>query len=304
MSPSVLLLLVICLSAVRAEPSTPNRTYSVLDRNTNTLLECDGCPPGTYLVSRCTATQATRCSPCPAGSFTELWNTIRECLRCHTCGWNQAVKAECRADSDRQCQCQPGHYLDENMDTCLPHSKCPTGEGVLHQGTLVADTVCQPCADGTFSDRNSAEQECVTHRRCESSAGHKRLLPGTTWHDSICVKCDGDRAQEAAEHLRGILPVFFTHHRIPRRLLRRIFHKMKNGQTENGSANLSRSRLQDKLNAWLSTATATQLEQLRAILLDAGTRTTGERLRTKLQNVERNLKSVCEQAASENEIKD
>ncbi|KAM9824009.1 tumor necrosis factor receptor superfamily member 11B-like [Neosynchiropus ocellatus] len=297
MLTSVLLLLVMCLGPVRAGPSTPNRTYRVRDPDSNALLECDGCPPGTYLVSRCAATRATRCSPCPAGSFTELWNTVTECLRCRACDWNQEVKSECRADSDRQCRCKGGYYTEEGSDTCAPHSRCPTGEGVLHRGTLTADTECQSCPDRTFSDRNSEVQECVKHRSCESTEGFKRLLAGTSWHDTICGKCDGPQVAEAAEHLRGILPAFFTHHRIPRRPLRRIFLKIRNGQTENGSANLSSSELLDKIKAWLSSATTTQLEELPTILQSAGARSAGERLRTKLQHLKQNLKCVCEQAA-------
>ncbi|KAM8883919.1 tumor necrosis factor receptor superfamily member 6B-like isoform 2-T2 [Synchiropus picturatus] len=291
MSPSVLLLLVICLSAVRAEPSAPTRTYSILDPNTNTLLECDFCPPGTFMVSSCTTMQATRCSPCPAGSYVHIWNVIKECLPCKSCAWTQHETAECRADSNRQCQCQPGYYQLENMDTCLPHSTCPPGEGVLQQGTLVADTVCQRCPNGTFSDLNSAEQECLTHQLCESLVGFKSLLPGTTWHDSICVKCNSVRVEE--EYFARILPAFFAYHALSRDELANIVYKISS-QTLKATYQLSSSELEEEINTWLSTATTTLLEQLPLIVQNSGARTAGEKLQTLLEQITQNLTSVCE----------
>ncbi|XP_053718727.1 tumor necrosis factor receptor superfamily member 6B-like [Synchiropus splendidus] len=292
MSPSVLLLLVICLSAVQAEPSAPTRTYSVLDRNTNTLVECDFCPPGTFMVSSCTTTQATRCSPCPAGSFVDFWNIQMSCLPCETCDWTQYQTAECRANSNRQCQCQPGHYQLENMDTCLPHSTCPPGEGVLHQGTLVADTVCQPCPNGTFSNHNSAQQECLTHQLCESLVGFKSLLPGTTWHNSICVKCDSIIVAEAEEYFAEILPAFFAYHALSRDELANILYKIS-GKTLKATFHLSSSELEEEINTWLFTATTTQLEQLPLIVQNSGARTAGEKLQTLLKQIRQNLTSVC-----------
>ncbi|KAK2920619.1 hypothetical protein Q8A73_000104 [Channa argus] len=45
-------------------------TFKHTDPITGKSIECERCPPGSYLRSRCTSTQKTVCAPCPAGSFT------------------------------------------------------------------------------------------------------------------------------------------------------------------------------------------------------------------------------------------
>ncbi|KAM9824008.1 tumor necrosis factor receptor superfamily member 11B-like [Neosynchiropus ocellatus] len=288
MLTSVLLLLVICLSPVRADPF---KTYAVRDLDSNALLECDACPPGTYLVSVCTATQKTVCSPCPAGSFLSFWNTDRECLPCQTCDFNQHMTSECQADSDRQCECHDGYYSEDGGETCLPHSQCPAGEGVLHEGTLTADTECQSCPNGTFSSYNSDLEECVTHNSCESE-GIKLLLPGTSWHNNICVKCDSPRVGEAVEYLEGILSAFFNYHAMSREVLCNILYKVS-GVTHQDSYHLSSSEVLNQIYAWAFTATAAQLENLPTVLQIAGAKTQGEKLQAILLQLEQNLESVC-----------
>lgn len=132
------LLLLLTLASHRVDGSdAPLLTFKYTDPKTSAPLECERCPPGTYLLARCTSTKKSVCAPCPQGSFTELWNYIGKCLRCGVCGQNQVVKRACAADSDCQCECRQGFYYKGLYDMCLHHSQCPPGQGVLSHGRLV-----------------------------------------------------------------------------------------------------------------------------------------------------------------------
>lgn len=257
-------------------------------------LECDRCPPGTYLRARCTPTQKSDCAPCPAGSFTELWNYIGKCLRCSVCGQNQRVKTACNASSDCQCECQQGYYYKEKNDMCLPHSKCPPGQEVLNLGTADEDTVCQVCPNGTFSDTFSPQKNCTEHKCCEA-AGLQLLLKGSTWHDGVCASCRGHSVKDGADYLKEIIPAFFAHQKIPIRRLRRIVHKLpsENGKRRGKTSGLTFSDFHKRINAWVSSATATQIRQLPAILTKAGADGAGERLQNKLQRINSGLNDLC-----------
>ncbi|XP_035537643.1 tumor necrosis factor receptor superfamily member 6B-like [Morone saxatilis] len=275
-------------------------TFKATDPTTGTPVECDRCPPGTYLLARCTSTQRSQCAACPAGSFTELWNHISKCLRCGVCGQNQVVKTACTANSDCQCQCKQGYYYREDREECLPHSRCPTGQGVLTQGTADEDTVCQICSNGTFSDTVSSHQNCTEHKHCHA-AGMHLVVRGSTWHDNMYTTCEEHNSRDGAEYLREILPTFFVHHQIPIRRLRRIVQKLpsKDGSRHAGTSGLSTSALNEQLNAWVASATAKQIRQLPDILTKAGANSAGDRLHNKLQRIDSNVAELC---ASRNDV--
>lgn len=131
------LLLLLTLAPNRVDGSAAQtRTFKYTDPKTRAQLECDRCPPGTYLFARCTSTKKSVCAPCPQGSFTELWNYIGKCLRCGVCGQDQVVKTACTADSDCQCECKQGFYYKGLYEMCERHSRCPLGHGVLSNGRL------------------------------------------------------------------------------------------------------------------------------------------------------------------------
>ncbi|XP_076610949.1 tumor necrosis factor receptor superfamily member 6B [Chaetodon auriga] len=256
--------------------------------------ECDRCPPGTYLRARCTPTEKSDCAPCPAGSFTELWNYIGKCLRCGVCGQNQRVKTACTASSDSQCECQQGYYYKKKYDLCLPHSECPPGQEVLTLGTADEDTVCKVCPNGTFSDTFSPHKNCTEHKSCEA-AGLQLLLKGSTWHDSVCVSCQDHSLKDGADYLKEIIPAFFAHQKIHIRRLRRIVHKLpsEDCKRQGKKSGLSLSDLHKRINAWVSSATATQIRQLPAILTKTGADGAGERLQNKLQRIDSRLPELC-----------
>ncbi|XP_073319343.1 tumor necrosis factor receptor superfamily member 6B-like isoform X2 [Pagrus major] len=271
--------------------AAPPPTFRDTDPITGAPLECDRCPPGTYLRARCTSTQRSKCAPCPSGSFTELWNYIGKCLRCGVCGQNQVEKTACNAESDCQCECKQGYYYKQKYDMCLPHSVCPAGQGVLTRGTPQQDTVCHDCSNTTFSDVNSALQNCTEHKACDA-AGQQLLLRGASWHDSVCTSC---QSTDGADYLKEILPAFFVHQKMHSRRLRHILNKLpsENSRRLGATSGLSGSDLLERINTWASSATAAQIRQLPAVLKKAGATGSSEKLQNKLRRIDDHLTERC-----------
>uniref|UniRef100_A0A3Q2QMU8 Tumor necrosis factor receptor superfamily member 11B n=1 Tax=Fundulus heteroclitus TaxID=8078 RepID=A0A3Q2QMU8_FUNHE len=286
------LFLLLSVRSWLAHGTTAPPTYEHTDPLTGTTVQCDRCPPGTFLRASCSSDTKSDCAPCPEGSFTELWNYIGHCLRCGICGRNQVVKKECSADSDRQCECKQGYFYRQDYDMCVRHSECPSGHGVLTRGTPEKDTVCQACSEGTFSDISSAQQSCKQHKSC-SDAGLQLVLKGSTWHDSVCANC-GER-KDGAEYLKEIIPAFFNHHQMDVKRLRRIVHRLPSagGKTPGETLELNFSELHARICNWVSSATAAQIQQLPDIVNKVGATSVGEKLQSKLHQVEKHLRESC-----------
>ncbi|KAM4724678.1 tumor necrosis factor receptor superfamily member 11B-like isoform 3-T3 [Anableps anableps] len=267
-------------------------TFEHTDPITGSPVLCDRCPPGTFLRASCTSIKKSECAPCPQGSFTELWNYIGRCLRCGVCGRNQVVKKECTADSDRQCECKQGYFYHQDYDMCVRHSECPSGQGVLTEGTAEKDTVCSKCSDGTFSDLSSNVLNCTQHKNC-SDAGLQLALKGASWHDSVCANC-GD-LQAGTTHLKEIIPAFFIHHKIKIKRLRRIVNHLPSDNVgkKKETLELSFSELQSRISRWVSSATLMQIWQLPDILIKMRASHAGEKLRKKLNRIDINLLKQC-----------
>uniref|UniRef100_A0A8C9XQQ9 TNFR-Cys domain-containing protein n=1 Tax=Sander lucioperca TaxID=283035 RepID=A0A8C9XQQ9_SANLU len=266
--------------------AAPLLTFRNTDQITGNSLECDRCPPGTFMRAPCTATQKTQCAPCPQGSFTELWNYIGKCLRCGVCGHNEVEKTACTANSNCQCQCKQGYYHKKNYDMCVRHSECPSGQEVLTKGTADEDTVCQTCPDGSYSDTVSL------------------VLKGSIWHDSMCTSCEELKSRgeiTTISHCRTFLhsaanhPAFFVHHKMTLRRLRQVMHKLpsEDGKRQGATSGLNLSDLHARINAWVASASANQIRQLPEILAKTGANSAGERLQSKLQRIDSNLKQLC-----------
>ncbi|XP_049457415.1 tumor necrosis factor receptor superfamily member 6B-like [Epinephelus fuscoguttatus] len=290
--PVVLLSLPAVLVDGVAEPLL---TFTDKDPITGVSVECDRCPPGTYLRARCTTTQKSECSPCPTGSFTELWNYIGKCLRCGVCGQYQVVKTPCTAQSDCQCECKPGYYYKKKWDMCLRHSECPCGQGVLTKGTPDEDTVCHSCPNGTFSNTVSPHQNCTLHKSC-NAPGQELVLKGSTWHDSVCTTCEELKSKNGGDYLKEILPDFFVHQKINIKRLRQIVHKLpsEDSKRQGATLRLNLSELNARINTWVASATANQVRQLPGILNKTGANGASKRLQNKLQRINLNLKELCD----------
>ncbi|XP_072266807.1 tumor necrosis factor receptor superfamily member 11B [Pyxicephalus adspersus] len=160
--------------------------YSHYDPKTHTLLQCDQCPPGTFVKQDCTTEWNTECAPCPSNHYADQWNNDSECQFCSTvCKEMQYVKQECNSTRDRQCECYAGHFLD--VEFCIAHKECPPGFGVLQQGTPESDTVCGECPKGMFSNITSATAPCQKHTNCKN-LGLKVAHKGSSTEDNECVE--------------------------------------------------------------------------------------------------------------------
>ncbi|XP_061597587.1 tumor necrosis factor receptor superfamily member 6B-like [Cololabis saira] len=283
---SLLQLCLLALLSLRAAPAggAAPLSYETQDPGTGEPLLCAGCPPGTFLRAPCTARTPSECAPCPAGSFTELWNYMGRCLRCGVCGHQQVLKKACTADSDCQCECRQGFYYHPQHDMCVTHSECPTGQGVLRKGTAEKDTECHICSDGTYSNISSAQHGCAEHKSC-SNAGLQTVLRGSSWHDSVCANCG--ELKDGADYLKEIIPAFFVRYKISRKRLRRMVHRLL---TEGGKQTGGRSQLAS--SAWVSSATATQIRQLPAILARRRGKA-GKILQKMLSSIEEALTQMC-----------
>ncbi|XP_071356593.1 tumor necrosis factor receptor superfamily member 6B [Trachinotus anak] len=292
--PLLSVVLLTVRAALAGGVAAPVLTFQQTDPDTGAQLQCDRCPPGTYLRARCTSTHKSVCAPCPSGSFTGLWNHISKCLRCGVCSHNQVVKTACTASSDCQCECKQGHYYKAEYELCVRHKECASGHGVLSRGTADEDTVCHVCPNGTFSDTVSAQHNCTQHKSCEAP-GQQLVLRGSTWHDSVCMNCRDLRSKDGAIYLKEILPAFFLHQKIHIKRLRRITHNLpsEDGKKQRGTSTLCLSELNELINTWVTSATPGQVRQLPEILTKVGANGAGEKLQSKLHRIDSNLSELC-----------
>ncbi|XP_030202572.1 tumor necrosis factor receptor superfamily member 6B [Gadus morhua] len=255
--------------------TTGSTTYLRTDPDSGVILTCDRCAPGTYLHAPCTGTRKSACAACPPGSFTELWNYIEACIPCGACSRNQEVQRQCSAALDTACRCVAGHYHAPDIDMCIRHSTCPTGSGVVSQGTPTADTACQPCAAGSFSGAVSARDPCHAHTACTGGRG-LQLLAGGAWYDSVCTSCEELRERESVDYLRDLLPGFLLHQNIPVSRLRLLLAAPLPGGEEPGELRLLLTR-------WALEAPP---PALRKTLLRLMRGRHGRRLQSKLRRIE------------------
>nr|XP_046256771.1 tumor necrosis factor receptor superfamily member 6B-like [Scatophagus argus] len=257
--PLLLLLSGVLCGASEVE-SVP--TYERQDPTTGEILICAKCPPGTHMSAHCTATTPTKCEPCKDDHFTELWNYLPRCLYCNNfCYENQVVEKECSPTSNRVCRCKEGFYWAD--DFCMRHSECGPGHGVKTRGTPQMNTVCERCAEGSFSNSSSALDPCVNHQECAS--GELVLLNGSIYHDSVCGTCE-DLASEG-ETFREFLTGFFSMHRMRvskmKKFVSRYIQKAGVGRRVRGtSLPKQRGPLLDRIRAWLNEAPEEELKKL------------------------------------------
>ncbi|XP_075070094.1 tumor necrosis factor receptor superfamily member 11B [Mixophyes fleayi] len=158
--------------------------YVYYDRNTFSSLQCDQCPPGTFVKQDCTAERSTECAPCPYRHYADQWNSDRDCQFCSAvCKELQVVKQECNSTNNRLCVCIDGFFLD--VEFCLSHGECPPGSGVVQPGTPDSNTVCGECPKGTFSNVTSATAPCQRHTNCKKR-GLNVARKGSSMYDTVC----------------------------------------------------------------------------------------------------------------------
>lgn len=150
---------------------------------------CPMCAPGNRVYRDCTEYTSTTCVPCMDATFLDAPNGLRECFRCSQCdpGLGLRIKTACTRTSDTVCEPLDGHICtSENRGSCIhakTHAKCSPGQYIKQRGTAYKDTVCDKCAEGSYS--NGTLQNCQQHTKCED-LGQIEEKPGTPESDSVC----------------------------------------------------------------------------------------------------------------------
>lgn len=147
---------------------------------------CKKCEPGKKMAEK--KCLAPRCEPCDHDEYQQTYTTESKCKPQPYCDPNKNFLQNTDLDPRKKnvCMCKKGfHCSDEECMTCLPHKPCGPGEGVLKEGSHTQDTVCQKCAEGTFSNETSLSGHCVEHTKC--SVGFRIGVAGTDRSDTVCV---------------------------------------------------------------------------------------------------------------------
>lgn len=132
---------------------------------------CRLCSAGTYLKHRCNESKGSSvCVPCPRETFMDINNNHTSCFPCKKCGPSQVALGSCEPSRNRECGCAQGKFHDPEILFCMECRKCIVGEGVESPCTQTSDTKCQPCPEGTFSDKVSGDESCIPCSKCDANA--------------------------------------------------------------------------------------------------------------------------------------
>ncbi|KAM5305910.1 tumor necrosis factor receptor superfamily member 5 isoform 4-T4 [Glossophaga mutica] len=201
--PRQCLLVGFLLTAVHPEPLNACRENQYVANDQC----CDMCPPGEKVAQDCTDTTPTVCHPCGSGEFLETANNEKYCHPHKYCDPNLGlqVQTEGTTKTDTICMCNEGqHCINDNCDSCAPHSSCPPGFGVKQIPTQVSDTICEPCPVGFFSNVSSAFEKCHPWTSCEIKGLVERQA-GTNKTDVLCDSQDRLRALVVVPVLMAVL---------------------------------------------------------------------------------------------------
>ncbi|XP_077384293.1 tumor necrosis factor receptor superfamily member 5 [Festucalex cinctus] len=149
---------------------------------------CDRCPAGSFVRADCDHAGKTQCDVCGHGRYTATTNHLNRCHWCRSCSRSnhQITDEECAADKDRVCKCALGFFCSgDPCEHCTPATSCAPGSGVKVQTSGTNDTICAPCAKGTYSNVSDSYSACQTHTRCED-LGRVLKTAGTATTDAIC----------------------------------------------------------------------------------------------------------------------
>ncbi|XP_075032724.1 tumor necrosis factor receptor superfamily member 6B [Mixophyes fleayi] len=126
-----LLLALILMTVREATSSAP--TYQWTDHETGIMVQCQQCPPGTFVAKHCTYKSKTECQPCPDQHYTQYWNYLDKCRFCNIiCQDREEMKHECNATHNRVCECQPGYQRGSHF--CVKVRECGQSSGLSNNG--------------------------------------------------------------------------------------------------------------------------------------------------------------------------
>ncbi|XP_067904209.1 tumor necrosis factor receptor superfamily member 5-like isoform X2 [Heterodontus francisci] len=145
---------------------------------------CAKCPPGTYLISKCTILKDTDCNRCEEGLYQSNWSLADHCQRHMYCDPNGGFVTESPGSTlqDAMCLCAVGkHCINKDCEMCVEDMSCEPGSGVV----IPADrknknTECKECESGYFSNVSSSVEHCWKWTNCGSRG---ELKPGNSTTD-------------------------------------------------------------------------------------------------------------------------
>ncbi|XP_048872219.1 tumor necrosis factor receptor superfamily member 5 [Brienomyrus brachyistius] len=146
---------------------------------------CKMCEPGTRMVPSDCLNPV--CTPCGNNEYMDSYNNETSCNRQPYCdkNLNFNMSQSPSPTKYRPCMCKTGyHCSSEQCFSCLEHTTCKPGEGVVIQGSATADVVCGLCQLGTFSNQTSAVDVCRPWTNCPP--GFYENVPGTNISDRVC----------------------------------------------------------------------------------------------------------------------
>ncbi|XP_072488488.1 tumor necrosis factor receptor superfamily member 5 isoform X1 [Notamacropus eugenii] len=170
---------------------------------------CEKCSPGTKLVADCSEVTETQCEPCQEGEFQSSQNHDKYCHQHKYCDPNMHLKIQVEGSSEKDtiCICTDDfHCATPECESCNSHSPCPPGFGVKTAGTGSADTVCERCEKGFFSNVSSTSEKCHPWTRCKAT-GLVEIQEGTDKTDVLCQ--DGPKSRMGLVVLIPIAAVIF-----------------------------------------------------------------------------------------------
>ncbi|XP_028439702.1 tumor necrosis factor receptor superfamily member 14-like isoform X2 [Perca flavescens] len=151
---------------------------------------CPTCSAGSRVRKHCTEFRTTSCLDCDEGTFMDRPRGLTECFPCSRCdsGSGLKMKTPCTTTSDTVCEPLEGFYcLYTIEDSCVEaqkHSSCQPGQYISQKGTVLRDTECSDCRDGTFSN-GTLLTSCQPHTQCQS-LDLQLIKPGTASTDAEC----------------------------------------------------------------------------------------------------------------------
>nr|CDS17169.1 tumor necrosis factor receptor superfamily [Echinococcus granulosus] len=170
---------------------------------------CNKCPSGEGMLQLCTNQTQTVCRPCQEGSeFSLEASATAKCMQCRQCQELHPFakfRKHCTPTSDAVCECVSGYFFIEAHSTCQSCTKCPPGQGAEKPCEWNENSVCKPCAEGTWSSTDSATDTCQTCRRCKP--GQIEMRPCTATQNTLCCPLHNPNCQDtfAEEEFDGML---------------------------------------------------------------------------------------------------
>ncbi|XP_068182318.1 tumor necrosis factor receptor superfamily member 14-like isoform X2 [Antennarius striatus] len=169
-----------------------------------------------------------------------------ECCPMCPAGSGLKINRPCTATSDTVCEPLDGFYcLDQKEESCTAaqkHRSCEPGQYISQNGTVLTDTVCSDCTDGTYS--NGKLPSCLPHKECESM-NLVLIKPGTVSTDVEC----GRQSSSLVGIVMGVLVslVFIVIFVIMSCKLKEFRQIFKNGTAGNRRADMYDRREEDEI---------------------------------------------------------